>query len=130
MQSIRVLSLIAVFSVVSGCMSPGLEIGQIRRSEPYPGGMWAGPIDLGVAEKDLAAHFSRESVVRKWLLPDHTPEKWREFKAAMRSGDEIWAFAPNPFVLDGPRDPNGFRGYALIRDGRIVACVVTSDRNE
>jgi hypothetical protein len=42
-------------------------------------------------------------------------DKWKAFKAQFREGDEVW-------LCVSPRAPRiGWQGYAIFRDGRLIA---------
>jgi hypothetical protein len=48
--------------------------------------------------------------------------KWQALKATMRTGDELWSFCSQP---DSWGAHAGRSGVALVRDGRVVADLVT-----
>ncbi len=52
----------------------------------------------------------------------YSNSKWESLKAAMQPGDELWTFASSPASW---RALAGRAGVALVRDGKIVATVVT-----
>lgn len=49
-------------------------------------------------------------------------EEWEQFKARLRTGDELWAF-------DSPQEEwrrySGCRGYAIVRQGEPVRALIT-----
>jgi hypothetical protein len=55
---------------------------------------------------------------REWPLPCDEPE-WNRFVAQARPGDELWAYD------NGWNSLAARAGYALVREGRVVADYVT-----
>ena len=49
-------------------------------------------------------------------------EEWEQFKAAMIDGDEICCFCSPP---DSPEHLAKTGGYALVRQGKVLKCIVT-----
>jgi hypothetical protein len=52
----------------------------------------------------------------------HLNKVWHSFKAAMQPGDELWSFASTRY--ETKHIWAGVRGYAIRRDGRVVAEIV------
>ena len=50
-------------------------------------------------------------------------KKWDEFIAGMHSGDELWFFRNSE---DEWKSFSGREGYAIVRDGRIIAAGITA----
>ena len=54
-------------------------------------------------------------------------EQWERFKAAMIEGDEICCFCSPP---DSREDLANTGGYALVRQGKVIQCIVTMRNDE
>jgi len=52
----------------------------------------------------------------------YSNSKWEALKAGMQPGDELWTFTSSPASW---RALAGSAGIALVREGRIVATIVT-----
>jgi hypothetical protein len=52
----------------------------------------------------------------------HLNADWERLKASMLPGDEIWGFCSPP---DSWQHLAGRAGYALVRDGQVIDCIVT-----
>ncbi|RTM03363.1 MAG: hypothetical protein EKK31_18550 [Hyphomicrobiales bacterium] len=52
----------------------------------------------------------------------HSNSQWEALKAGMQPGDELWTFTSSPASW---RALAGSAGIALVREGRIVATIVT-----
>jgi hypothetical protein len=68
----------------------------------------------------------------EWAEEDNTREdgvpfgylngEWERLKAMMLPGDELWGFCSPP---DSWQHLAGRAGYALIRNGEVIDCIVT-----
>jgi hypothetical protein len=52
----------------------------------------------------------------------YSNSEWEQLKAGMQPGDELWTFTSSPASW---RALAGSAGIAMVRDGRIVATIVT-----
>ncbi len=60
----------------------------------------------------------------QWFLRGDSPDfgpAWRELRRHYQDGDEVLQFKPDP---DRPDRGTGWCGYALVRDGQVVAVLV------
>jgi hypothetical protein len=83
---------------------------EMHRYQPLPESWLYEPVDLPAIEDELAS----ENLPDQWLL------QWRSFRNRMQAGDEVWEH----FAFEsGPEDSvwECYEGYALVRDGRIIA---------
>jgi hypothetical protein len=101
------LSVVSCTSLQFGESLP-FEAGRTKEEKPYDEGLWIGPVALDAAEKEIIAASDGRKNRMGWLFYD-TGVEWKKLKAMMRAGDEIWSF-----------------GFSLVRDKKIVACVITN----
>jgi hypothetical protein len=75
------------------------------------------PEDLSVADRR-----SPQRAAARLKPFGHANGQWVDLKAAMRPGDELWTFASS---LESWQALAGCAGIALVRDGKIVATMIT-----
>jgi hypothetical protein len=96
-------------------------------------------VGCATSTKNTRAPQSDEAVITRWRVKQLTFEevdsgktpydkptgkKWEEFKAQSRAGDEIWYFcSPGPTWTD----MMGWRGYAIYRQGKLIAEFTTAE---
>jgi hypothetical protein len=66
------------------------------------------------------------SLLRKISQEELLDEQWLQFRDKMLGGDELWYFRTPQETWTEFFPRCGMEGYALVRDGRVVAEIFTS----
>ena len=70
----------------------------------------------------ISVQIAEEDNTRDGIPFSGRQDEWEALKAKMIDGDEIWGFCS---PSDSWQHLAGRAGYALVRDGEVIDCVVT-----
>jgi hypothetical protein len=114
-KQITAVWLLGVIITLCGCLPSKPQASQPEDTMPAE-------IKKG-SDEDLILRWKIQAVtiadveVGKTKFDKPSGKEWEKFKTGIRPGDELWYFCSPPETW---QQLAGWRGYAIIRDGRVV----------